>query len=261
MDFNARRQRTFNTQAIILKRRNLGEADRLVTLLTPDHGKINAVAKGARKPATKKTGHVELFTRANVLIGKGRDLDVLVQSEMTEPYLPLREDLTRGAYANFVVELLDRFTFDDDAHLGNLFHLLDETLARVSYDEDIRRAVRYYELHLLESVGFRPELTECVVTREEVEPVDQYFSFADGGVVAPGSQHLALATVPISLNTLKVLRHMQRSPYEQVAELTIRPNLHADLERIMLGYIQYTLENRLQSVDFIQRLRRMIASP
>ena len=81
------------------------------------------------------------------------------------------------------------------------------------------------------------------------------------GVVAPGSQHLALATVPISLNALKVLRHMQRSSYEQVASLSIRPNLHADLERIMLGYIQYTLENRLQSVDFIQRLRRMISSP
>lgn len=261
MDFNTRRQRTYGTQAIILKRRNLGEADRLLTLLTPDHGKINAVAKGARKPATKKTGHVELFTRANVLIGKGRDLDVLVQAEMTEPYLPLREDLTRGAYANYVVELLDRFTFDADAHQGGLFQLLDQTLAHLSYDEDIQRAVRYYELQLLDAVGFRPELTECVVTREEVEPVDQYFSFADGGVVAPGSQHLALATVPISLNALKVLRHMQRSSYEQVASLSIRPNLHADLERIMLGYIQYTLENRLQSVDFIQRLRRMISSP
>ncbi|QPC84255.1 DNA repair protein RecO [Phototrophicus methaneseepsis] len=257
---NTRRQRTYRTQAIILKRRNLGEADRLLTLLTPDHGKIDAVAKGARKPASKKTGHVELFTRAEVLLSKGRELDILVQAEMTEPYLPLREELGRGAYASYVVELLDRFTFDGDVHQGDLYTLLEETLTRLSYDGDIRRAVRYFELYLLDSVGFRPELTECVITREAVEPIDQYFSYAEGGVVAPESRHLALATVPISVNALKVLRHMQRSPYVQVAALKITPDLHTELERIMLGYIQYTLENKLQSVDFIQRLRRMTAA-
>jgi DNA repair protein RecO (recombination protein O) len=159
-----------------------------------------------------------------------------------------------------VVELLDRFTFSDDVHQGDLYNLLDTTLKHISYDEDIRRAVRYFELYLLDAVGFRPELTECVITREDVEPVDQFFSYAEGGVVAPESRHLALATVPLSVNALKVLRHMQRNPYEKVAALKISPDLHAELERVMLGYMQYTLEKKLQSVDFIQRLRRMTAA-
>jgi len=253
----SRRQRSYRTAALILRRRNLGEADRLLTLLTRDHGKVDAVAKGARKPTSRKTGHVELYTRADVLIAKGRDLDVLVQADLQEPYLPLREDLTRGAYANYVVELLDRFTYGGDVEQGELFDLLDATFARLSQTEDLRRVVRYYEVHLLDAVGFRPELSECVITREPLEPVDQYFSYSEGGAVSPGSQHLAGGVVMLPLSALKILRHFQRSPYDYVASLAIPDAVHAELERIMLGYLQYLLEKRLQSAAFIEQLRRL----
>ena len=81
------RPRSFRTPALILKRRNFGESDRQVTLLTPHFGKFDAIAKGARKPASKKTGHVELFMKTDVLIAKGRSLDLITQAEMIEPYL------------------------------------------------------------------------------------------------------------------------------------------------------------------------------
>lgn len=250
-----RPERAFRTPAIILKRRDFGEADRLLTILTPQHGKRDVIAKGARKPTSHKTGHVELFTRSELLLHKGRDLDIVVQAEMTEPHLALREDLGRGAYASYAAELLDRFTaLGDD--LPGLFTLLDETLARLCADPDPRLAVRYYELHLLDLVGFRPELTECVVSREPVQPQDQFFSFARGGVVSPAYAHQGAAVVPISMLTLKLLRHMQRSPYSQVRSLTIAPALHDEAERILLGYITFTLERQLQSVEFIRRIRR-----
>lgn len=252
------RPRSFRTQALILKRRNFGEADRQVTLLTPFYGKFDALAKGARKPASKKTGHVELFMKSNVLIAKGRTFDILTEAEMIEPYLPIREDLERGAYASYAAELLDRFTFDsDDTHTQRLFDLLDNTFARLCSDSDSRRVIRYYELHLLDEVGFRPELTECVILREDVEAVDQFFSFGDGGVVSvEGASHTA-GLVPLPVKTLKLLRFLQRSPYEQTRALKIDEKLHRDAERIMPGYLTYILESRVQSVDFIRRLRRM----
>src|SRR5215212_1988067 len=108
------RERQFRTPAIILKRFDLGEADRLLTLLTPRHGKIEVVAKGARKLTSAKTGHVELFTRADMLIHRGRDLGIAVQAEMVAPYLALRDDLTLGAYAGYAAELADRFTISGD---------------------------------------------------------------------------------------------------------------------------------------------------
>src|SRR5437764_15490515 len=88
------RERQFRTPAIILKRFDLGEADRLLTLLTPRHGKIEVVAKGARKLTSAKTGHVELFTRADMLIHRGRELGIAAQAELVEPDLGLPETLT-----------------------------------------------------------------------------------------------------------------------------------------------------------------------
>ena len=89
--------RQFRTQAIILSRRDFGESDRLLTLFTPARGKLRVIAKGARKPTAKLSGHVELFARSDCLIHRGRSLDILTQAELIEPYLGLREDLGRGA--------------------------------------------------------------------------------------------------------------------------------------------------------------------
>jgi DNA repair protein RecO (recombination protein O) len=251
----ARTERAIRTQAIILKRRDFGEADRLLTVLTPEHGKIDVIAKGARKPNSHKTGHVELFTRADMLIHTGRELGIVAQAEMVAPYLGLREDLGRGAYASYCAELLDRFTAEGDQDYHNLFSLLDSTLNDLCSDNDPRLAVRYYEIHLLEAVGFRPELSECVVSREPVKPEDQFFSYALGGVVSAGHGHEGRSAVPIAVTTLKLLRHMQRSPYSHVKTLTVSPELHDAAERVLLGYITYVLERKLQSVDFIRRIR------
>lgn len=246
-------ERSFRTQALILKRRDFGEADRLLTILTPGHGKRDVIAKGARKLTSHKTGHVELFTLADVLVHRGRELDILTQAVMLKPYIPLREDLQRGAYASYVAELLDRFTLAGEDDLGSLFTLLAATFAALGDDDDLRRVVRYFELRLLDEVGFRPELNECVFLHEGIQPVDQFFSYAEGGVVSPAARHLAPSAVPVSMTALKLLRHMQRSPYPQT--LTIPPALHAEVERLMLGYITFLLERRLQSVEFIRRLR------
>lgn len=249
------RERQFRTPAIILKRFDLGEADRLLTLLTPQHGKIEVVAKGARKLTSTKTGHVELFTRADMLIHKGRDLGIVAQAEMTAPYLALRDNLTLSAYASYAAELVDRFTHAGDDDTNRLFLLLDETLSRLCTDADPRLVLRYYELHLLDIVGFRPELNECVIGHEDVQPEDQFFSNAEGGVVCPRDAARGTSFAPLPLLTLKLLRHLQRSPYAQIRSLTVGSALHDDVERILQGYITYLLERRLQSVDFIRRLR------
>lgn len=252
-----RPERAFRTQALILRRRDLGEADRVLTILTPNHGKRDVIARGARKPASTKTGHVELFTRADMLIHQGRDFGIAVQVEMAAPYLELREDLQRGAYASYAVELLDRFTAEGDDDYGLLFTLLDDTFVRLCVDPDPRLAVRYYEMRLLELVGFRPELNQCVVSGEPIEPEDQYFSFVEGGAVRPQHAVRSASVVAVSMTTLKLLRHLQRSPYEQVRSLKITPALHEDVERVLLGYITFLLERRLQSVDFVRRVRQM----
>lgn len=252
-----RTERAFRTQAIILKRRDFGEADRILTIFTPDRGKLDVIAKGARKPTSTKTGHVELFTRTDMLIHKGRDLDIVAQAEMNRPYMGVREDLVRGAYASYAAELLDRFTGEADEGYEELFALLDETIERLCVDNDPRLAVRYFEMQLLDLVGFRPELTECVVSREDIQAEDQFFSYPMGGVVKPDYAHDGMGVIPVTMLTLKLLRHMQRSAYSHVKTLAITPTLHDDAERLLLGYITFLLERKVQSVDFIRRIRQL----
>ncbi len=251
------RPRTFRSEAIILSRSDFGEADRLLVILTPEHGKLRAIAKGARKPLARKSGHVELFARTDLLLHRGRDLLIVSQAEMTEPYLPLREDLTRAAYANYVAELLDSFTTDEDGgESAALFDLLDATLRRLCGESDLRIVARHYEMRLLDLVGFRPEMTACVYCGEAISPQDQFFSAAEGGVVCPvcGAQHVEVV-VPISQHGLHALRVLQRESWAHVRALKLNTPLHLEIERVMLGYLIALLERRLQSAAFIRRLR------
>lgn len=251
--------RQFRTQAIILSRRDFGESDRLLTLFTPARGKLRAIAKGARKPSAKVSGHVELFARSDCLIHKGRNLDILTQAQLLEPYLGLREDLGRGAYASYVAELLDRFTADDEEASGDLFMLLHETLARIAEAADPQLAARFFELQLLDIAGFRPELHECVISRAALKPETQFFSHGEGGVVGrAAAAQLSSRLVEIDFDTLKLLRHLQRNAetWERVSSLRITAGQHIRAEQIMLGYVAHLLERKLESVDFIRRLRQ-----
>jgi len=252
----AKPDKIYRTEAIVLRRQNLGEADRILTLYTPDYGKVKVVAKGVRKPQSHKAGHVELFARSDVLVARGRSsLDVLSQADLIDAFPPIRGDLIRTTYASHFVELLDAFTEESDSS-PPLYHLLADGLGWLGQTTDLRRTARYYELHLLGLAGYRPELFTCVICGEPIQARDQFYSAADGGVICPacGSGHPR--AVSISLGALKVLRYMQTRPFEVVEALTLRPAVLAETERILHSTLTYHLERRLKSAAFLKRLRR-----
>jgi len=150
-----RRQRLYRTEAIVLKRRDYGEADRILTVFTPDFGKLTLLAKGVRKTRSRKAGHVELFTDSTMLVAKGRTWDLVSQAEMIEPFRALHEDLQRTSYAFYIAELLDGFTQERDPH-PQIFALLKETLSRLaaSKDEVLPLVARFFDLRLLSQMGY-----------------------------------------------------------------------------------------------------------
>jgi DNA repair protein RecO (recombination protein O) len=250
--------RLFRTEAVILRRYDFGEADRLLTLYTPEYGKLRAIAKGARRPNGRQTGHVELFTRAKMLIARGRELHVVSQAEMIDPYLPLHEDLERGGYAHHFVELLDNFTEDEEQN-RSAYELLRSALSWISeadHSVDLQLAARFYELKLLELVGFQPALFRCAMGQEEIRPTSQFFSVHDGGIVCPEHAE-GRSMLSISFNAVKTLRYLQTRDYETVRRLKLDPPLHTELERVLHTYIVYLLEQRLKSAEFIRRVRRL----
>jgi len=267
-----RRQRLYRTSGIVLHRQDFGEADRILTLFTPEYGKLRVIAKGVRRLTSRKKGHVELFTYSTLLIARGRDLDIVTQAETIRSFRGLREDLVRVTYAYYVAELVNRFTEERDENRP-LFDLLLRTLEALAKAEDLRLVARFFELHLLDCIGYRPELHRCTACDAEIQPVDNFFNFESGGVVCPecalgpmgenGARERATAYhtpadtgYPLSVNLLKVLRFLQRESYATCQALRLQPATHAALERLMHGYIVYLLEREVKSIEFLETLRR-----
>src|SRR5947209_5448766 len=102
--------RVYRTEAIVLKGYDYGEADRVLTLYAPEHGKVRAIAKGVRRTKSRKAGHLDLFTRSSLLLATGRQFDIITQAETIETFRAVREDLWLSTCAHYVAELVDGFT-------------------------------------------------------------------------------------------------------------------------------------------------------
>lgn len=245
---------SFRLEAVILRHWDLGEADRLISLFTPQQGKLRALAKGVRKVTSRKAGHLEPFTRVLLQLAQGRDLPIITQAETLDAYLPLRANLDKLTQASYVLELIERFLPEDHLPQSALYSLLVQTLERLTASADPWAPLRYFELRLLDGLGFRPLLFECAVCGEELRPQAQYFSFSLGGVVCPRCALIQPGLLEISLPALKYLRHFQRSTWAAVARLSPPPAVRREVETLLQGYWTHLLERELNTA----RVRRQL---
>jgi DNA repair protein RecO (recombination protein O) len=247
--------RSFRVDAVVLRHSDYGEADRLLTLYTRQLGKTRALAKGARKIASRKAGHIEPFTHVKLQLAQGRDMLILTQADTVDAYQPLREDLILTGQASYVLELLDRFTYQDETENSALFRLLTETLSRLASQADPWLVIRYYEMRLLDHLGFRPQLFECANCRRPILPEDQFFSFSAGGVICPRCGQGLHNLKPISVETLKYLRHFQRSSYAESSRAHPSLDVQNEAESLMQGYFTYLLERELNTPGFLKSIK------
>ena len=267
--------RLYRTEGIVMHRRDQGEADRVLRLCTPS-GKVDVLAKGARKVRSRKAGHIELFSRSSFVLSRVPNYwDIISQAETIEAHARLRDDLLRGTYARYAVELLDRF-FADGEGSAALFDLLDHTLGWFCEDDDLDLAIRFYEQHLLGLAGFRPELFRCLGEHEERVPLrprdvaedGRPFDFAQGGpygfdperggglcrdcYAAHGRRQGAVALSP---GGLWFLQECQRGPYTRLREQSFTSTTHEQAERVMRRYITHHLEQDVRAGVFLRQLR------
>jgi len=246
--------RNYQTEAIIIKKIKLGEADRIITLYTPHLGKIRAVAKGVRRPRSKLAGHLELLTHSLVSLARGRNLDTITGSQTINSFLPLKSDLWLTSYALYATEIVDQFTADDIENYP-LFQLLLDIMFRLCQAGDKELVLRYFELHLLNAVGYRPQLQQCVSCHTALTPVTNSFCSSAGGMLCPGCSQSQPLTYPLSVNALKVLRFLQNSDYNTASKLKMNPELSHELEGVMRDYLKYLLEREVKSAIWLDTLK------
>ena len=246
--------RVYASEAIVLRRSDFGEADRILTLFTPSYGKARAIAKGVRRTTSRLAGHLEPFTRTQLLLATGRELDIVTQAEGRERLDHLRDSLWHATGAWYVAELVDRFLEDADPH-PRLYRLFTQTLRLLdegaATDERNRSwlALRYFELWLLDELGYRPALHHCAGCDTPLRPEENGYNAEIGGALCPSCSRYAQRR--LTLPTLKVLRLLQTTEWEALPRLRLDTGVRNEMEGTLQTTLRYHLDRDLKSWSFL----------
>lgn len=249
--------RTYRAEAIVLKTHDFGEADRILTLLTRHFGKIRIVAKGIRRPLARLAGHAEPLTHATYQLARGRNLDVLTGAEARAHYPLLRGHLDSIAAGWYVAELADRFTADH-APAAPVFALVETALRQLDAGFAPALVCRWFDLHLLERSGFRPEVGRCVHCAGALVEGDNAWSPAAGGALCPECVARAGASFSLlSLRALKSLRYLAASDFAAAVRLRVDEQLAAELERHLRAFVHQVIDRDVVTARLIDQIAHL----
>ena len=193
----------YQDEGVVLRTAKLGEADRIITLLTRDHGKIRAVAKGVRRTKSRFGGRLEPFMRVSLLIAEGRSLDVISQAESISAYAgPICADFQSYTAANVICETADKLVVTEQERAVAQYRLVLGALNALAKHAHEPAAIGdSYVMRALAIAGWTPRLRACVVCGEPISPDRAwYFSISAGGLMCavdhtPGSVAVAWLTI------------------------------------------------------------------
>ncbi len=145
--------RSYKTEAIVLKRRNIGEADKILTVFTRNDGKMQIKAKGVRRITSRRSPHIEPLNHASLTLYRGGKLPILTEAQVIEDYAGLKKNLTRVWAAYHLCEIVEGLCPEEQEH-EDIFVLLRDTLARLSYEKQLKPLLREFEVNLLTTLGY-----------------------------------------------------------------------------------------------------------
>lgn len=228
-------------QGIVLRSFPFGEADKVVVLLSPNHGKLRTVAKGVRKTKSRFGGRLETFSHVDLVLYEGRNLDTITQVSMIEPFHDLRADLDRVIAAGVMVEIADAVAQENESSV-RLFLLLQRGLRALDAGRDVPDLVTSFLLKAAETIGVAPALDRCAGCGRTDDL--RRFSFAAGGVLCercrtPGAYALRAGLTDYLADLASAdLAEMPESDARFVGEA----------RGVARRFIEYHLERQIQSL-------------
>ncbi len=141
------------TEGIVIRRRNFGEADKLLTIFTKSNGKITVKAPGIRKVASRRSPHVELLNRTKLTLYTNGNMPLLSEAEMISDYKFIKNDLLKVGFGYHICEVIDGLCPENEYN-EDVFTLLVQTLDTLCVEEDTHELIRNFELRLLDLLGF-----------------------------------------------------------------------------------------------------------
>jgi len=242
----------YKVRAVVLNSREMRDAHRVLTLFSREQGKIQVVAHGVTKPTSRKRGAVQPFTVTDFLLRQGRELDSVSECEGLEFFPGLWADLDKLLYAGHFAELVDALTADRDPHEAIYMHII-KTLRELDKTTDPELMARWFELRLMALLGYLPDLTGCVSCGVELKGPTVSFSAPAGGLVCT-SCAVGVDSIPCHAGTIAVMHTLLRWDIDKINRLRIAQPTYGQLYSIMREYLQWHMEKRSRSMQFIDRL-------
>lgn len=231
----------YRERGVVLRTYRLGEADKIVSILTEGRGKVRAVAKGVRKTKSRFGGRLEPMTHVALQLYEGRELDTITQAETIETFRAVREDLSRLARAGALLEVVDQIGREGESN-GPLYRMLLGALRALSADDSALLVAGFY-WKLLSQEGFHPLLEVCASCGADGRDVALVaFDLAEGGALCGSCRR----GVPVAPETFALLREILGGGLARA--LTEPPSAATgEVEALATAALEVHLERRLKS--------------
>lgn len=240
----------------MLRRRDLRETSLILTFYTRGFGKIRGILRGVRGPRAPATGggSLELFARDEIVFYERQSSDIynISQCDLLEFFNPIRASLEKIAYAAYITELVDSVTPLADKN-EEVFDLLLNSFRLLSGESSARRVARIFEIKLLHLLGMMPTLEICANCGNRVGPGAR-FSYRHGGLICIGCLGADQEARPVLAGTIKFIEYIRSSPFERVARVKVSAQVGKELETILRRFLDYHIERRLKTVEFIKEI-------
>jgi DNA repair protein RecO (recombination protein O) len=252
---------TYTTTALVLKRRDYQENDRLFCLYTKDYGKIDVLAKGTKKISSKLNSYLEPFYLIKVMIAKGKGFDKLANCNLIEGYQNLRQDLFGFALINYLAEITDNLilgqtqSYDKFDLLLKTLDVLDQIISKKD-KKKLLLIANLYGLKLLDLLGYQPEIKRCLICHKGILLTKNIFDFSHGGVICEECKKVCLIEdyVLVSDQVIKLLQLAQEKDLDFFINLGIDHDTIKQFNHVVSKLLLVNMERPLQSINFLQKL-------
>ena len=247
----------YRTEALLLRAVDFGESDRIVRMLTPHHGRLTAIAKGARRSVRRFPGSIDLFNHVVVRVEQRRPTSMprLEEARLRTPFLGLRRDFRRFALACTLFELLDRLAPEggQPGDARRLFAFASESLRWLEGEQPDARARVLLELRAFAALGLRPELRRCVECGRDVDEPRVAFHVPDGGVLCGACRARREGWMSLGLGTLRLLERGLEFPLDHIARLRFPQGSLAEATQLVERFGRFHLGIELRSEPILAR--------
>ena len=245
----------YKTEGIILKSIEFEEADKIVTVYTKKFGKITAIAKGVRKTKSKFGSSLEILTHSIFLFYKGRNIDIVSQTEILESFFLASKEVIKFAFAANCVEVVNKLTEEREINI-DLFNLLKEVLHYLRESNDPKLLTLSFKWQTISTLGYRPALNQCYRCNKNIEDQkEMHFNIGEGGFVCNNCiAEDKEERIKVSLYFLKLLRKILITPLSTISNATIPVKRIEELEKITNIYVSYHSEKSFKTDRFLKSL-------